>query len=58
MELVAAVNAVRLAQRVRELLKMSIGGVRYFLDSLDVLGMLRMASGQFNKFVGTRVSEI
>jgi hypothetical protein len=40
MELVAAVNAVRLAQRVRGLLKMSIGGVRYFLDSLDVLGML------------------
>jgi hypothetical protein len=36
---VAVVNAVRLTQKVRELLKMVIGRVTYFTDSSCVLGV-------------------
>jgi hypothetical protein len=43
---------------IRESLKMSIGGVRYFSDSLCSLGMLQMESDRFSEFTGTRVSEI
>jgi hypothetical protein len=39
MGLVAAVNSVRLARRVKELLKIPLEGVRYFTDSSAVLGM-------------------
>jgi hypothetical protein len=41
MELVAAVNSVRLAKKAREALKIPIVGTRYFTDSSAVLGMLR-----------------
>jgi hypothetical protein len=40
MELVAAVNSVRLARKVREALKIPLSGTRYFTDSSAVLGML------------------
>jgi hypothetical protein len=58
MELVAAVNSVRLARKVREALKFPLGGTRYFTDSSAVLGMLRTESGKFLEFVGARVSEV
>ncbi len=51
MELVAAVNSVRLAKKTREALKIPLAGTRYFTDSSAVLGMLRTESGKFNKFV-------
>jgi hypothetical protein len=58
MELVAAVNSVRLARKVKEALKFPIAGTRYFTDSSAVLGMLRTESGKFLEFVGARVSEV
>ncbi len=58
MELVAAVNSVRLAKKTWEALKIPLVGTRYFTDSSAVLGMLRTESGKFNKFVGARVSEV
>jgi hypothetical protein len=58
MELVAAVNSVRLARKVREALKIPLSGTRYFTDSSAVLGMLRTESGKFLEFVGARVSEV
>jgi hypothetical protein len=58
MELVAAVNSVRLARKAQEALKIPIAGTRYFTDSSAVLGMLRTESGKFNEFVGARVSEV
>jgi hypothetical protein len=58
MELVAAVNSVRLARKVREALKNPLSGTRYFTDSSAVLGMLRIESGKFLEFVGARVSEV
>ncbi len=58
MELVAAVNSVRLARKVREALKFPLAGTRYFTDSSAVLGMLRTESGKFLGFVGARVSEV
>ncbi len=58
MELVAAVNSVRLAKKTREALKLPLVGTRYFTDSSAVLGMLRTESGKFNEFVGARVSEV
>ncbi len=58
MELVAAVNSVRLARKVREALKFPLSGTRYFTDSSAVLGMLRTESGKFLEFVGARVSEV
>ncbi len=58
MELVAAVNSVRLARKVREALKFPLSGTRYFTDSSTVLGMLRTESGKFLEFVGARVSEV
>ncbi len=58
MELVAAVNSVRLARKVREELKIPLSGTRYFTDSSAVLGMLRTESGKFLEFVGARVSEV
>jgi hypothetical protein len=58
MELVVAVNSVRLAKKNREALKIPLVGTRYFTDSLAVLGMLRTESGKFNEFVGARVSEV
>jgi hypothetical protein len=57
MELVAAVNSVRLARKVREAL-IPLSGTRYFTDSSAVLGMLRTESGKFLEFVGARVSEV
>ncbi len=58
MELVAAVNSVRLARKVRESLKIPLAGTKYFTDSSTVLGMPRMESGRFTEFVGTWVSEV
>jgi hypothetical protein len=58
MELVAAVNSVRLAKKTREALRIPLAGTRLFTDSSAVLGMLRMESGKFNEFVGARVSEV
>ncbi len=58
MELVAAVNSVKLARKVREALKIPLSGTRYFTDSSAVLGMLRTESGKFLEFVGARVSEV
>jgi hypothetical protein len=58
MELVAAVNSVRLARKVREALKIPLSGTRYFTDLSAVLGMLRTESGKFLEFVGARVSEV
>jgi hypothetical protein len=58
MELVAAMNSVRLAKKTRESLKIPLAGTRYFTDSSAVLGMLRTESSKFNKFVGARVSEV
>ncbi len=53
----AAVNSVRLGKRVRESMQILLEGVRYFTDSLAVLGILRTESGKFNKFVHALVSE-
>jgi hypothetical protein len=39
MELVAAVNSVRLAKKTQEALKIHLVGTRYFTDSSAVLGM-------------------
>jgi hypothetical protein len=58
MELVVAVNSVRLAGKAREALKIPPAGTRYFTDSSAVLGMLRTESGKFNEFMGARVSEV
>jgi hypothetical protein len=58
MELVAAVNSVRLAKKTREALKIPLAGMRYFTDSSAILGMLWTESGKFNEFVGARVSEV
>jgi hypothetical protein len=46
MELVAAVNSVRLAKKVKEALKIPLDSTRYFTDSSAVLGMLRTESGK------------
>jgi hypothetical protein len=58
MELMAAVNSVRLARKAREALKIPLAGTRYFTDSSAVLGMLLTESGKFNEFVVARVSEV
>jgi hypothetical protein len=58
MELVAAVNSVRLARKAPEALKIPLSGTTYFTDSSAVLGMLRTESGKFLEFVGARVSEV
>jgi hypothetical protein len=58
MELVAAVNSVRLAKKTREALRIPLARTRFFTDSSAVLGMLRTESGKFNEFVGARVSEV
>ncbi len=58
MELVAAVNSVRLAKKTREALRIPLAGTRFFTDLSAVLGMLKMESGKFNEFVGARVSEV
>jgi hypothetical protein len=50
--------AVRLYQKIQDLLKLDIGEVRFFTDSSAVFGMIFRDSGSFLKFVGTRVSEI
>jgi hypothetical protein len=52
MELLAAVNTVRLARKVRESLKIPLAGTRYFRDSSVVLGMFRTEYGRFMEFVG------
>jgi hypothetical protein len=57
MELVAAVNSVRLARKVRESVKI-LAGTRYFTDSSVILGMLRTESGRFTEFVEARVSKV
>ncbi len=58
MELLAAVNLVRLAKKTREALKILLAGTRYFTDLSAVLGMLRTESGKFKEFIGARVSEV
>ncbi len=56
--LVATVNSVRLAKRVKELLIITLEGLRYFMDFSIVLGMLRMESGKFNEFMRAWVGEV
>jgi hypothetical protein len=58
MELVAAVNSVRLAKKTKEALRTPLVGKRFFTDSSAVLGMLRTESCKFNEFLGARVSEL
>jgi hypothetical protein len=58
MELVVAVNSVRLHRKMREALKIPIAGTSYLTDSSAVLGMLRAELGKFTEFVGARVSEV
>jgi hypothetical protein len=58
MELVATFNSVRLARKVKGVLKIPVAGTWYFTDSSAVLGMLRTESGSFTEFVGARVSEV
>jgi hypothetical protein len=57
-ELLAAVNFVRLARKVKESLRIPLAGTRYFTDSSAVLEMLRTKSGRFTEFVVARVSEV
>ncbi len=54
----AAVNSVRLARKVKEVLTIPLAGTRYFTDSSAVLGMLRTESGRFTEFIGARVSQV
>jgi hypothetical protein len=58
MELVATVNSVRLARKVKGALKIPLTGTRYFMDSSAVLGMLRTELGKFTEIVGARVREV
>jgi hypothetical protein len=58
MKLMAVVYSVRLARRVKESLKMSIGRVWYFTDSSAVLGRLTTDSGLLNEFMGAIGSEV
>jgi hypothetical protein len=58
MELMGSLLAVRLAQKIRDSLQMELGAVRFFTDSLAVLGMLSKDSASFQEFVGNRVSKI
>jgi hypothetical protein len=58
MELLAAVNSVRLARKVKEALKIPLVRTCYFTDSSAVLGTLRTESGKVTEFVGARVSEV
>ncbi len=58
MELVTAVNSIRLAKKTREVLKIPLTETRFFTDSSAVVGMLRTESGKFNEFVGARVSMV
>jgi hypothetical protein len=51
MELVAVVNSVRLARKVRESLRIPLAGTSYFTDSSTVLGMLRIESGRFTELI-------
>jgi hypothetical protein len=46
MELVVAVNSVRLTTKVEQSLKMSIKEVKYFMDLSRILGMLQMELGR------------
>ncbi len=58
MELLVAVNSVRLARKVKEALKIPLAMTRYFTDSSAVLGILRTKSRKFAKFMEARVSEV
>ena len=53
MELMGAVAAVRLAKSVENGLQTEWAGRWFFTDSTAALGMIRMASGSFQEFVGT-----
>ncbi len=58
MELMGSLVAVRLYQKIKDSLRLEMEGVRFFMDSSAVLGMINKDSGTFLEFVGTRVSEI
>jgi hypothetical protein len=61
MELVAAVNTMKLARKMRELLRICIKETRYFTRLFSSVGNVRMLQTEsdiFNEFVGGRVSEI
>jgi hypothetical protein len=47
----------RLAKRVKESLRLPLGKVRYFTDSLAVLGKLKTDTGRSSEFVGAQVGE-
>jgi hypothetical protein len=53
MELVAAVNSVRLAKKVREELRIPLARRWYFTDLSAVLDLLRTESSKFTEFVGS-----
>ncbi len=57
-EIVAAVNSVRLARKVKGALKIPLAGTSYFTNSSAVLGILRTETGKFTEFVGARVGEV
>jgi hypothetical protein len=58
MELMGLLEAVRLLQKIRDSLKLDIGGVKFFTESFSVLGMIFKDSRSFLEFVGMLVSKI
>jgi hypothetical protein len=58
MELMGSLVAVRLYQKIKDSLCLEVSEIRFFTDSLAVLGMIFKDSGTFLEFVSTRVSEI
>ncbi len=58
MELMGALLAVRLGQKIEGSLQIELEAVQYFTDSTAVLGMILRVSATYQEFVGTRVSEI
>ncbi len=58
MELMGALLAVRLSQKIQDALQMELEAVRYFMDSAVALGMILRESATYQEFIGTRVSEI
>ena len=57
-ELLGAVASVRLAETIRQSVKIEFGNRYFFTDSSAVFGMITGESGSFMEFVGTRTGEI
>ena len=58
LELMAAVNGIRLAQVLRKVLQMSAESITYWTDSTDVLYWIKGQSRTYKPFIANRVSEI